>query len=158
MIFLLHVERPGKTTTVSAKLNWMAYSELPWRPLLGHQVWSTLKRGNVFITFTNVFFIFATFFYVFNVLYFYLNVFTSMVFLTLMQLWWLISIFPIRTALVSVLFFKSRYMLSCFSLRIAILRFLDYAKLFWSHAAAAVLKFTAISISKYPLTKTCLNW
>ena len=28
----------------------MAYSELPWRPLLGHQAWSwtTLRRGNVF--------------------------------------------------------------------------------------------------------------
>ena len=28
----------------------MAYSELPWRPFLGHQAWSwtTLRRGNVF--------------------------------------------------------------------------------------------------------------
>ena len=25
-----------KKTTVSAKQNWMAYSELPWRPFLGH--------------------------------------------------------------------------------------------------------------------------
>ena len=58
----------------------MAYSELPWRPFLGHQAWSwtTLRRGNVFITFTNVF-IFLSRFYVFNVFYFYLNVFTSMV-------------------------------------------------------------------------------
>jgi len=30
----------------------------PWRPFLGHQAWSwtTLRRGNVFVTFTNVFF------------------------------------------------------------------------------------------------------
>jgi len=43
--------------TVTAKLNWMAYSELPWRPFLGHQAWSwtTLRRGNVFNTFTDVF-------------------------------------------------------------------------------------------------------
>jgi len=43
----------------------MTYSELPWRPFLGDQAWSwtTLRRGNVFITFTNVFF------------NFYLNVF-----------------------------------------------------------------------------------
>ena len=28
----------------------MAYSELPWRPFLGHQawIWTTLRRGNVF--------------------------------------------------------------------------------------------------------------
>jgi len=33
---------------------WMAYSELPWRPFLGHQAWSwtTLRRANVFSTFT----------------------------------------------------------------------------------------------------------
>ena len=38
-----------KTTTVSAKLNWMAYSEFPWRPFLGHQArsWTTLRSGNV---------------------------------------------------------------------------------------------------------------
>ena len=55
----------------------MAYSELPWRPFLGHQAWSwtTLRRGNVLITFTNVFLIFVTFFTFFNVFYFYLNVF-----------------------------------------------------------------------------------
>ena len=30
-------------------LNWIAYSDLPWRPFLGHQAWSwtTLRRGNV---------------------------------------------------------------------------------------------------------------
>jgi len=99
MIFLLHVEWPEmppykllltyyveckrpwiaqywrfhcepKTTTVSAKLNWIAYSELPWRPFLGHQArsWTTLRRRNVFITFTNVFKKkFLSRFYVFNV-------------------------------------------------------------------------------------------
>ena len=47
----------------------MAYSELPWRPFLGHQAWSwtTLRRGNVFITFTNVFFEFVLRFFFFNV-------------------------------------------------------------------------------------------
>ena len=53
----------------------MAYSELPWRPFLGHQAWSwtTLRTGNVFITFTNVFFYFChvcftllTVFYIYN--------------------------------------------------------------------------------------------
>ena len=54
----------------------MAYSELHWRPFLGHQAWSwtTLRRGNVFITFTNGFY-FCHVFNIFNVLYFYLNVF-----------------------------------------------------------------------------------
>ena len=35
----------------------MAYSELPWRPFLGHLAWSwtTLRRVTFFITFTNVF-------------------------------------------------------------------------------------------------------
>ena len=58
-------------TTVSAKLNWMAYSELTWRPFLGHQAWSwtTLRRGNVFyyvykrfFYFCHVFLRFVTFF------------------------------------------------------------------------------------------------
>ena len=33
------------------KLNWMAFSELPWRPFLAHQAWSwtTLRWGNVFL-------------------------------------------------------------------------------------------------------------
>ena len=63
--------------TVSAKLNWMAYSKLPWRPLLGHQAWSwtTLRRGNVFYYVYKLFFIFVTFLTFFN---FYFNVFTSM--------------------------------------------------------------------------------
>jgi len=48
--------------TVSAKLNWMAYSELPWRPFLGHQVWSwtTLRRGNVFYYVYKRFFLFLS--------------------------------------------------------------------------------------------------
>jgi len=47
----------------------MAYSELPWRPFLGHQAWSwtILRRGNFFVTFTDVFFKFLSRFYVFNV-------------------------------------------------------------------------------------------
>ena len=50
--------------TVSAKLNWMAYSELAWRPFLGHQAWSwtTLSRGNVFYYVYKRFYIFVTFF------------------------------------------------------------------------------------------------
>ena len=42
----------------------MAYSELPWRPFLAHQAWSwtTLRRGNFFITFINVFFILSRFY------------------------------------------------------------------------------------------------
>ena len=43
----------------------MAYSELPWRPFLGHQAWSwtTLRRGNVFLLRLQTFFlIFVTFF------------------------------------------------------------------------------------------------
>jgi len=57
-------------TTVSAKLNWMAYSELPWRPFPGHQAWSwtTLRRGNVFyyVNYKRFFSILSRF-YVFNV-------------------------------------------------------------------------------------------
>ena len=57
--------------------NTSLYSQLPRRPFLGHQAWSwtTLRRSNVFITFTNVFLKFLSRFYVF---YFYLNVFTYM--------------------------------------------------------------------------------
>jgi len=62
-----------KTTTVSVKLNRMAYSELPWRPFLGHQAWSwtTVRRGNVFITFTSDFYFCHVFlrFYVFLFLF-----------------------------------------------------------------------------------------
>ena len=50
-------------TTVSAKLNWMAYSELPWRPFLGYQAWRwTTLRGNVFLLRLQTFFICVTFF------------------------------------------------------------------------------------------------
>jgi len=52
----------------------MAYSELPWRPFLGHQAgsWTTLRRGNVFLLrlqtfffkFLSRFFTFLTFFIV----------------------------------------------------------------------------------------------
>jgi len=80
MIFLLHVEYWRfhcwpKTTTVSAKLNWMAYSELPWSPFLGHQAWSwtILRRGNVFYYVYKLFFVFLSRFLTF--FYFYLNVF-----------------------------------------------------------------------------------
>jgi len=63
-----------KTTTVSAKLNWMAYFELPRRPFLGNQAcsWTTLRRGNVFyyvykrfFNFCHVFFTFFNVFFVF---------------------------------------------------------------------------------------------
>ena len=73
---ILKISLLANTTIVSAKLNWMAYSELPWKSFLGHQAWSwtTLRTGNVFITFTNVllllsrFFIFLwTFFYIYGV-------------------------------------------------------------------------------------------
>ena len=48
----------------------MAYSELPWRPFLGHRAWSwtTLRRGKVLQTFFKFFchvFTFLTFFYIF---------------------------------------------------------------------------------------------
>ena len=80
MIFLLHVEWPEMPPYKLlltyyvwriVRLNWMAYSELPWRPFLGHQAWSwtTLIRGNVF------FIIFTNDFYFCHVFYFYLNVF-----------------------------------------------------------------------------------
>ena len=47
----------------------MAYSDLPWRPFLGHQAWSwiTLRRGNVFYYVYKRFFYFCHAFYVFNV-------------------------------------------------------------------------------------------
>jgi len=47
----------------------MAYSELPWRPFLGHQAWSwtTLRRGNVFLLRLQTVFLFRHVFYVFNV-------------------------------------------------------------------------------------------
>jgi len=47
----------------------MAYSELPWRPFLGHQAWSwtTLRRGNVFLRLQTFFFIFVTFLRFLNV-------------------------------------------------------------------------------------------
>jgi len=73
MIFLLHVEwleMPCLPINFYLLTHaWMAYSELPWRPFLGHQAWSwiTLRRGNVFI--------FVTFFMFSWRLYFYLNVF-----------------------------------------------------------------------------------
>jgi len=52
-----------KTTTVSAKLNWMAYSKLPSRQFLGHQAWgwTTLRRGNVFYYVYKRFFMLVTF-------------------------------------------------------------------------------------------------
>ena len=88
MIFLLHVEwpemHPYKLLLTYyvwriVWLNWMAYSELPWRPFLGHQAWgwTTLRRGNVFITFTKFF---LNVCHVFNVFSFYLNVFCIYVF------------------------------------------------------------------------------
>ena len=54
----------------------MAYSELPWRPLLRHQAWSwtTLRRGNVFY-YVYKRFLFLSRFYVFNDFNLYLNVF-----------------------------------------------------------------------------------
>ena len=60
----------------------MAYSELPWRPFLGHQAWSwtTLRRGNVFYYVYRRFLFWSRFFSFFNVFYFYLQTFfTSMV-------------------------------------------------------------------------------
>ena len=62
--------------TVSAKLNWMAYSELPWRPFLGHQAWSwtTQRRGNVFCYVYKRLKKFVTFFLLFKTFYVYLNV------------------------------------------------------------------------------------
>ena len=55
-------------TTISAKLNWMAYSELPWRPFLGRGIRSGVElyweEVTFFITFTNVF---LNFCYIFNV-------------------------------------------------------------------------------------------
>jgi len=41
----------------------MAYSELPWRPFLGHQAWSwtTLRRGNVFLSLQTSFYVFNVF-------------------------------------------------------------------------------------------------
>ena len=61
-----------KTTTVSVKLNWMAYSELPWRPFLGHQAWkwTTLRRCNVFYYVYKRFFYFCHVFTFFNIFLF----------------------------------------------------------------------------------------
>jgi len=66
---ILKISLLANTTTVSAKLNWMAYSELPWKSFLGHQAWSwtTLRRGNVFLLRLQTFFlIFVTFFITFT--------------------------------------------------------------------------------------------
>jgi len=61
----------------------MAYSELPWRPFLGHQawIWTTLRRGNVFYYVYKRFFLFLSrnVFYVFNVFKIFIwTFFTSM--------------------------------------------------------------------------------
>jgi len=50
----------------------MAYSELPWRPFLGHQAWSwtTLRRGNVFLLRLQTFFL--SHFYVLSLNVFYI--------------------------------------------------------------------------------------
>ena len=80
MIFLLHVEWPEMpfykivlTCYVwrIVWLNWMAYSELPWKPFLGHQAWSwaSLRRGNMFYFVYKRFFKFLSRFYVFTVLF-----------------------------------------------------------------------------------------
>jgi len=77
MIFLLHVEWP-EITPNKRLLTYYVWRILwwPWRPFLGHQAWSwtTLRRGNVFITFTNVFLLLSRFTFV-TFFYFYLNVF-----------------------------------------------------------------------------------
>ena len=60
----------------------MAYSELLWRPFLGHQAWSwtTLRRGNVFYYVYKRFLKnFVTFLRFITFFYFYLNVFTYMI-------------------------------------------------------------------------------
>jgi len=58
----------------------MAYSELPWRPFLGHQAWSwtTLRRGNVFY-YVYKGFLFLSRFYVFTVFIFIWTFFTYMI-------------------------------------------------------------------------------
>ena len=57
----------------------MAYSQLPWRPFLGHQAWSwtILRRGNVFFYYVyKRFFYFCHVFYVLQRFYiFYFKVF-----------------------------------------------------------------------------------
>ena len=58
----------------------MAYSELPWRPCLGHQAWSwtTLRRSNVFYYVYKRFFYFCHVFTFFNVFIFIWTFFTFM--------------------------------------------------------------------------------
>ena len=55
----------------------MAYSELPWRPFLGHQAWSwtTLRRCDVFYYVYKLFFYFCHVLHFLTFFYFYLNVF-----------------------------------------------------------------------------------
>ena len=58
----------------------MAYSELPWRPFLGHQAWSwtTLRRGNVFYYVYKGFFYFCRFFTFLTFLFLFERFFTYM--------------------------------------------------------------------------------
>jgi len=61
----------------------MAYSELLWRPFLGHQAWSwtTLRKGNVFLLRLQTFFLFLSRFTFLKVFFKFLfeRFFTSMI-------------------------------------------------------------------------------
>ena len=67
MIFLLHVEWP-EMPPYKLLLTYYVWRMFEWHIRVGYQAWSrtTVRRGNVFITFTN-FFLFLSRFYVFNV-------------------------------------------------------------------------------------------